>query len=84
MTMCSPLKVNQCFGGTYRIHLQGRRISRARDQQGLHGVISRKTVLFNCHKRLEILTKVIFSRHVSVRVFYNYRQKKNSVMYSIS
>jgi hypothetical protein len=26
---CSPLKVNRRFGGTYRLHLQGRRISRA-------------------------------------------------------
>jgi hypothetical protein len=23
ITPCSPLKVNRCFGGTYRIHLQG-------------------------------------------------------------
>jgi hypothetical protein len=28
ITPCSPLKVNRCFGGTYRLHLQGR-ISRA-------------------------------------------------------
>jgi hypothetical protein len=27
---CSPLKVNQRFGGTYRLHIQGRRISRDR------------------------------------------------------
>jgi hypothetical protein len=25
MTPCSPLSVNRCFGGTYRLHLQGRR-----------------------------------------------------------
>jgi hypothetical protein len=29
----SPLKVNQRFGGTYRLHLQGRRISQARSQR---------------------------------------------------
>jgi hypothetical protein len=29
---CSPLKINRCFGGTYRLHLQGRRISRTRYQ----------------------------------------------------
>jgi hypothetical protein len=23
ITPCSPLKANQCFGGTYRLHLQG-------------------------------------------------------------
>jgi hypothetical protein len=26
MTPCSSLKVNRCFGGTYRLHLQSRRI----------------------------------------------------------
>jgi hypothetical protein len=31
---CSPLRVNWRFGGTYRLHLQGRRISRARTQRG--------------------------------------------------
>jgi hypothetical protein len=30
--VCSPLNVNRCVGGTYRLHLQGRRISRARNQ----------------------------------------------------
>jgi hypothetical protein len=29
--LCSPLSVNWRFGGTYRLHLQGRRISWARD-----------------------------------------------------
>jgi hypothetical protein len=29
ITLCSPLNVNRRFGGTYRLHLQGRRISRA-------------------------------------------------------
>jgi hypothetical protein len=29
-TSCSPLKVNRRFGGTYRLHLQSRIISRAR------------------------------------------------------
>jgi hypothetical protein len=27
ITSCSPLRVNWLFGGTYRLHLQGRRIS---------------------------------------------------------
>jgi hypothetical protein len=27
ITLCSPLNDNQRFGGTYRLHLQGRRIS---------------------------------------------------------
>jgi hypothetical protein len=32
ITPCSPLKVNWSFRGTYRFHLQDRRISRARYQ----------------------------------------------------
>jgi hypothetical protein len=30
---CSPLKFNRRFGGTYRLHLQGQKISRARNQR---------------------------------------------------
>jgi hypothetical protein len=33
ITPCSPLKANRRFGGTYRFHLQGQRISRARNQR---------------------------------------------------
>jgi hypothetical protein len=33
ITPCSLLKVNRRFGATYRFHLQGRRISRARNQR---------------------------------------------------
>jgi hypothetical protein len=32
ITPCSPLSVNRRFGGTYCLHLQGRKISRARSQ----------------------------------------------------
>jgi hypothetical protein len=32
ITPCSSFKFNRRFGGTYRLHLQGRRISRARNQ----------------------------------------------------
>jgi hypothetical protein len=32
-TLCSPLKVSRRFGGTYRLHLQVRKISRARNQR---------------------------------------------------
>jgi hypothetical protein len=53
ITPCSPLKVNRRFGGIYRLHLQGRSISRLRNQRetrlafnGLYDVISRKTLLF--------------------------------------
>jgi hypothetical protein len=34
ITPCSPLKVNQRFEGTCRLHLQGPRISRTRNQRG--------------------------------------------------
>jgi hypothetical protein len=30
ITPCGPLKVDQCFGGTYHLHLQYQRISQAR------------------------------------------------------
>jgi hypothetical protein len=33
ITPCSLLKVNRRFGGTYRLYIQGRRISRARNQR---------------------------------------------------
>jgi hypothetical protein len=33
MTPCSPLRLNQCFGGTYRLHLQGRRNKFSKNQQ---------------------------------------------------
>jgi hypothetical protein len=33
ITPCSPLKVNRRFGGTYRLYLQGRRISGAGNKQ---------------------------------------------------
>jgi hypothetical protein len=49
ITPYSPLKVNRNFGGTYLLHLQGRRKCRARNQResrltsnGLHDVISQK------------------------------------------
>jgi hypothetical protein len=55
ITPCIPLKVNQRYGGTCGFHLQGRRISQARNHReagskqtfnGLHGVISQKIDLF--------------------------------------
>jgi hypothetical protein len=33
MTPCSPLKVNRRFGGSYSLHLQFRKINRARNQR---------------------------------------------------
>jgi hypothetical protein len=54
-TPCSPLCCIRRFGGTYRLHLQGRKISSANQRasrwqavqlNGLHGVISQKMILF--------------------------------------
>jgi hypothetical protein len=33
MTPCSLLSCNRCFGGTYRLHLQGRRNNFSKNQQ---------------------------------------------------
>jgi hypothetical protein len=33
ITSCRPLKVNRRFGATFRLHLQGRKISRVRNQR---------------------------------------------------
>jgi hypothetical protein len=67
ITPCSPLKVNRHFGGTCRLHLQGRKISRTRKQRES----KRKTVLLaNCfHAR--VLVRLILQpwrwrRYVSV------------------
>jgi hypothetical protein len=60
MMPCSPLSCTRRFGRTYRLHLQGRRISSANQRasrryvppkrqvqlNGLHGVISQKMILF--------------------------------------
>jgi hypothetical protein len=54
ITPCSLLKVNRRFGGTCRLHLQGRRISQAEQMRqdprnrrltfnGLHGATNQKT-----------------------------------------
>jgi hypothetical protein len=32
VTPCSPFKFDRCFGGTYRLQLQGGRMSRASNQ----------------------------------------------------
>jgi hypothetical protein len=52
ITPCSPLEVNRLFGGTYRLHLQGRRISRARNQskirwQGRRYIPPKRRFTFN-------------------------------------
>jgi hypothetical protein len=60
ITPCSPLSVNRRFGGTYRLHIQGRRNKLSKKSASkrvvhpkrrltlnrLHGVISKKLILF--------------------------------------
>jgi hypothetical protein len=66
ITPCIPLSVNRRFGGTYRLHLQGRKnkfskkptaffwryvpLKRRLTLSGLHGVISQKIIRFNLTK----------------------------------
>jgi hypothetical protein len=45
MTPCSALSGTRRFGGTYRLHLQGRRIVQQTSEQA-GGVISQKKILF--------------------------------------
>jgi hypothetical protein len=52
ITPCSPMKVNQRFGGTCRFHIQGQRISQARNQRKAGNkvyLISQKIKLFMCN-----------------------------------
>jgi hypothetical protein len=48
ITPCSLLKVNRRFGRTYRLHLQGLRISRARTQRDsrIYALLKRR-LIFN-------------------------------------
>jgi hypothetical protein len=46
ITPYSPLSINRRFGGTYSLHLQGKKISRARNQRETRCVISQKMVLW--------------------------------------
>jgi hypothetical protein len=70
ITQCSPLSVNRCFGGTYCLHLQARKISSSRWRlyvlpkrgltlNGIYGVTSQKMVLFTM-----VLVWNMFSRSV--------------------
>jgi hypothetical protein len=69
-TSCSPLKVNRRFGGTYRLHLEVRRVSQARNQREsrwkaeqsstLHGVVPQKIELYiqKFRELINVLTSV--------------------------
>jgi hypothetical protein len=40
ITPCSPLSVNRCFGGTYRLHLQGRRNKFSKKAGGKQNILA--------------------------------------------
>jgi hypothetical protein len=48
MTLCSPLKVNWCFRGTHRFHLQGQRIFWARYQHESRLCLAPASSLASC------------------------------------
>jgi hypothetical protein len=48
ITPCSPLKVNRRFAGTYRLHLQGRGISRERNQHERRWQAEPASTLISC------------------------------------
>jgi hypothetical protein len=48
MTPCTPVKVNRRFGGIYHLHLEGRRISQARNWH-VAGSQQRATLLVACY-----------------------------------
>jgi hypothetical protein len=49
--MYSPLKINGCFGGSHRLHLQGIRISQPKYQHEvgskLHSTLSQKVEIYH-------------------------------------
>jgi hypothetical protein len=51
ITPCSPLKINRLFGGTYRLHHQGLKISRARNQRENRSVDFQLGHTALCHRR---------------------------------
>jgi hypothetical protein len=67
VTSCSPLNVNQRFGGIYRLHIQGRTITRERNQREsewqLWYVPPKRRLTFNglhvvISKKIALFTKI--------------------------
>jgi hypothetical protein len=76
ITQCSPLKVNRPFTGTCRLHLQGRRISKARNQHGTG--IRQSNQILKMELRCSSETSVTFQRNTrnyipEDKTFYNHR-----------
>jgi hypothetical protein len=71
ITPCSPLKVNLRFGGACRLHLQGRRISQARNQHKVGNKQSSvvRAIIRSCNNvtiiRLYNQTKCAASQNIS-------------------
>jgi hypothetical protein len=64
ITLCSGVEVIRRFGGSYRSHILGRRLSRARKQHeaksiGTHGVISQNIEVFNTHRSENLVSAFV-------------------------
>jgi hypothetical protein len=58
LTPCSP-ENTQCFEGTYRLHLQGRKVSQARNQQEVRvlTVEPRPSIEISVHRIMKNIVK---------------------------
>jgi hypothetical protein len=63
-TLCSPSWVNRRFGGTRRLHFQGRRISQARNQR--EGLLATWLTLVSCFALFFDTTVFIVMCHCSI------------------
>jgi hypothetical protein len=96
MTPCSSLKVSRSFGGTNRLHLQDRRIYRARNQhkvgskrnfKGLLGVVFQNTgILHNhrCENTIPCRQIEYFRYHNTFSYTLRVRESKKSISYTCS
>jgi hypothetical protein len=58
ITLCSPLKLNRRFGGTFRLHLQGRRINRERNQRSFETSVDFQRITLRYIPEYSITTDV--------------------------
>jgi hypothetical protein len=82
ITPYSPLRVNRRFGGTYRLHLQGRRISRARCQreskwQAEHGVVRTSNPTFN------LKFSIVCCRTLNAKQNFAYVERQQSFVFCL-
>jgi hypothetical protein len=76
ITPCSPLKVNRRFGETYSLHLQVRRISRARNQRDIRWQAYSSTLKMEaiCYSEMSVDFQRTTRRYIPEdRTIYNHR-----------